>query len=117
MSSSTIVSLALLSLVASAGPAIIKRQGSQAYSPATRIPDPPTRVPSGGPVRDSQAQPIRPVPSLQGKPARDYLKEHGLYARLQNLIDAAQYQIDQQPQPQKSSASRSGPRENTAAEI
>ena len=37
---------------------------------------------------------------LQGEPASDYLKEHGLYFRMQNLIESAQYQIDQQPQAQ-----------------
>ena len=77
MRSRTIVSLALFALVALALP-FINRQGSQASSPAIKVPELTKR--------------------LQGEPASDYLKEHGLYVRLQNLIESAQYQIDQQPQ-------------------
>ncbi|HXQ71680.1 MAG TPA: hypothetical protein VN844_14395, partial [Pyrinomonadaceae bacterium] len=117
MRSRTIVSLTLFVLVALALPLIINRHGAQANSAATKVPELPKRLTSSNSVRDSQAQPTQPLPSLQGKPAKDYLKEHGLYVRLQNLIEAAQYQIDQQPQAQKSSELRSGLRKNTAAEI
>ena len=99
-----IVSLALFVLVALALPLIINRHDSQSNSPATKVPELPTRLASNNSVRDSEAQSTQPLPSLQGEPARDYLKEHGLYFRLQNLIEAAQYQIDQQTQAQKSSA-------------
>ena len=116
MRSRTIVSLALFALVALALPLIISRHGSQANSPATKVPK-LTSLASDNSVKASQAQSTQPLPSLQGKPASDYLKEHGLYVRLQNLIEAAQYQIDQQPQAQKSSALRSGLRKNNAAEI
>src|ERR1700686_3289294 len=117
MRSRTIVSLALFALVALALPSIISRHGSQANSPATRVPKLTKRLASDNLVKASQAQSTQPLPSLQGKPASDYLKEHGLYVRLQNLIEAAQYQIDQQPQAQKSSALRSGLRKNNTAEI
>src|SRR5215207_6392355 len=117
MRSRTIVSLAFFGLVALSLPLIINRLGSQSNSPATQVPELPKRLVSDNSVRDSQAQSTQPLPSLQGKSARDYLKEHGLYVRLQNLIEAAQYQIDQQPQAQKSSALRSGLRKNNAAEI
>jgi hypothetical protein len=117
MHSRTIVSLALFALVALALPLIISRHGSQANSPATKVPKLTKRLASDSSVKASQAQSTQPLPSLQGKPARDYLKEHGLYLRLQNLIEAAQYQIDQQPQAQESSALRSGLRKNNAAEI
>src|SRR6266849_2522128 len=117
MRSRTIVSLALFALVALALPLIISRHGSQANSPATKVPKLTKRLASDNSVKASQAQSTQPLPSLQGKPASDYLKEHGLYVRLQNLIEAAQYQIDQQPQAQKSSALRSGLRKNNAAEI
>src|SRR6266850_114443 len=115
--SRTIVSLALFALVALALPLIISRHGSQANSPATKVPKLTKRLASDNSVKASQAQSTQPLPSLQGKQASDYLKEHGLYVRLQNLIEAAQYQIDQQPQAQKSSALRSGLRKNNAAEI
>src|SRR5712692_5036775 len=117
MRSRTIVSLALFALVALALPLITSRHGSQANSPATKVPKLTKRLASDNSVKASQAQSTQPLPSLQGKPASDYLKEHGLYVRLQNLIEAAQYQIDQQPQAQKSSALRSGLRKNNAAEI
>ena len=117
MRSRTIVSLALFGLVALALPLIVNRHGSQSNSPAIKVPEPPKRQASNNSVRDSQAQSTQPLPTLQGKPARDYLKEHGLYVRLQNSIEAAQYQIDQQPQAQKSSALRSGLRNKNAAEI
>jgi FG-GAP repeat len=110
-------SLALFALVALALPLIISRHGSQANSPATKVPKLTKRLASDNSVKTSQAQSTQPLPSLQGKPASDYLKEHGLYVRLQNLIEAAQYQIDQQPQAQKSSALRSGLRKSNAAEI
>ena len=117
MRSRTIVSLALFALVALALPLIISRHGSHSNSPATKVPKLTKRLASDNSVKASQAQSTQPLPSLQGKPASDYLKEHGLYVRLQNLIEAAQYQIDQQPQAQKSSALRSGLRKNNAAEI
>jgi hypothetical protein len=117
MRSRTIVSLALFAPLALALPLIISRHGSQANSPATKVPKLTKRLASDNSVKASQAQSTQPLPSLQGKPASDYLKEHGLYVRLQNLIEAAQYQIDQQPQAQKSSALRSGLRKNNAAEI
>ena len=116
MRSRTIVSLALFVLVALALALIINRHGSQANRPA-KVPELPKRLASNNSVRDSQAQSTQPLPSLQGKPARDYLKEQGLYVRLQNLIEAAQYQIDQQPQAQESSALRSELRKNNTAEI
>ena len=114
MRSRTIVSLALFALVALALSLIISRHGSQANSSATTVPKLTKRLASDNSVKASQAQSTQPLPSLQGKPANDYLKEHGLYVRLQNLIEAAQYQIDQQPQAQKSSALRSGLRKNNA---
>ena len=117
MRSRPIVSLALFALVALALPLIINRHGSHANSPATKIPELPKRLASNNSVGDPQAHSTQPLPSLQGKPASDYLKEHGVYVRLQNLIEAAQYQIDLQPQTQKSSALRSGLRKNNAAEI
>src|SRR6266403_4767448 len=117
MRSRTIVSLALFALVALALPLIISRHGSQANSPTTKVPKLTKRLASDNSVKASQAKSSQPLPSLQGKPASDYLKEHGLYVRLQNLIEAAQYQIDLQPQAQKSSALRSGLRKNNAAEI
>ena len=117
MRSRTIVSLALFALVALALPLIISRHGSQANSPGTKVPKLTKRLASDNSVKASKAQSTQPLPSLQGKPARDYLKEHGLYVRLQNLIEAALYQIDQQPQAQKSSAMRSGLRKNNTAEI
>ena len=117
MRSRTIVSLALFGLVALALPLIINRHGSKSNSPASRVPELPKRLASNNSVKDSQAQSTQLPRSLQGKPARDYLKEHGLYVRLQNVIEAAQYQIDQQPQAEKSSALRSGLRKNNAAEI
>ena len=117
MRSRTIVSLALFALVALALPLIINRHGSHANSPATKIPELPKRLASNNSVGDPHAQSTQPLPSMQGKPASDYLKEHGLYVRLQNLIEAAQYQIDLQPQTQKSSALRSGLRKNNAGEI
>jgi outer membrane protein assembly factor BamB len=116
MRSRTIVSLAL-ALVALTLPLIINRHGSQSSSPATKVAELPNRLASNNSVSDSQPQAIKPLTSLQGKPARDYLKERGLYVRLQNLIEAAQYQIDPQPQAQKSSALRSGLQKNDAAEI
>lgn len=106
MRSRTIVSLALFVLAALALPLIISRHGSQANSPATRVPKLTTRLASDDLVKASQTQSTQPLLSLQGKPANDYLKEHGLYVRLQNLIEAAQYQ---QPQAQEVSALRSGP--------
>src|SRR5215211_2065559 len=109
MRSRTIVSLAPFVLLALALPLIINRHGSESNS---RVPELPKRQASNNSVRDSEAQSTQRLPSLQGKPARDYLKEHGLYVRLQNLIEAAQYQIDQQTQAQKSSALRSGLPEN-----
>ena len=117
MRSRTIVSLALFALVSLALSLIINRHGSQSISPATRVPELPKPLASNNSVRDSQAQSTQPLPTLQGKPAGNYLKEHGLYVRLQNLIEAAQYQIDQQPQAQTSGALRSGLRKNNAAEI
>ena len=117
MRSRTIVSLAFFGLVALALPVIINRHGSESNRPVTKVPELPKRLASNNSVKDSQAQSTQPLRSLQGKPARDYLKEHGLYVRLQNLIEAAQYEIDQQPQAQKSSALRSGLRKNNAAEI
>ena len=114
MRSRTIVSLALFALVALALSLIISRHGSQANRPASKVPKLTKRLASYNSVKASQAQSTQPLPSLQGKPASDYLKEHGLYVRLQNLIEAAQYQIDQQPQAQKSSALRSGLRKNNA---
>jgi len=95
MRSRTIVFMALFAVVALALPLIINRHGFETNSPATKVPEQPKRPNS---VRDSQAQSPQPLPTLQGNPAKDYLKEHGVYVRLQNLIDAAQYQIDQQPQ-------------------
>ena len=106
--SRTTVSLALFALVALGLP-FITRYGSQSNSPDAKVPALPKRQASNNSDRDSQAQ-----PALQGKPARDYLKEHGLYVRLQNLIEAEQYQIDQQTQSEKF---RSGPGKNNAAEI
>src|SRR4030095_13665130 len=117
MRSRTIVALALFALVSLALPLIINRHRSQSISPATEVPELPKRLASNNSVRASQAQSTQPLPTLHGKPARHYLKEHGLYVRLQNLIEAAQYEIDQQPQAQKSSALRSGLRKNNAAEI
>ena len=114
--SRTIVSLAFFGLVALALPLIINRHGSLSNSPAT-VSDLPKRLAANNSVRDSQAQSTQPLPSLQGTPARDYLRERGLYVRLQNLIEEAQYQIDKQPQAQKSSALRSGLPKNNAAEI
>src|SRR6185369_8659525 len=95
MRSRTIVFMALFAVVALALPLIINRHGSETNSPATKVPEQPKRPNS---VRDSQAQSPQPLPTLQGNRAKNYLKEHGRYVRLQNLIDAAQYQIDQQPQ-------------------
>src|SRR5438067_754470 len=109
--------LSLFALVALALPSIISRHGSQAESPATKVPKLTKRLASDNSVKVSQVQFTEPLPSLQGKPASDYLKKHGLYVRLQKLIEAAQYQIDQQPQAQKSSALRSGLRKNNAADI
>src|SRR2546425_2432376 len=117
MRSRTIVSLALFALVALALPLIISRHGSHSNSPATKVPKLTKRLASDNSVKASQAQSTQPLPSLQGKPASDYLKKHGLYVRLQKLIEAAQYQIDRQPQAQKSSALRSGLRKNNAADI
>src|SRR5215204_2018658 len=117
MRSRTIVSLALFALVALALPLIINRHSSQANSPATEVPRLTKRLASDNSVKASQAQSIQPLHSLQGKPASDYLKEHGLYVRLQNLIEAAQYQIEQQSQAQKPGALRSGPRKNNTTEI
>src|SRR5258706_16366543 len=96
------VALSLFALVALALPLIISRHGSQANSPATKVPKLTKRLASDNLVKASQAQSTQPLPSLQGKPASDYLKEHGPYIRLQNLIEAAQYQIEQQPQAQTS---------------
>ncbi len=115
MRSRTTVSLTLFALVALALPLIISRHGSEANSPTTKVPKLTKRLASDNSVKASQAQSTQPLPSLQGKPASDYLKEHGLYDRLQNSIEAAQYQIDQQPQAQESSALRSGLRKNAAA--
>jgi outer membrane protein assembly factor BamB len=117
MRSRTIVFLALFALVAPALSLIIIRHGSQANSPATNVQKLTKRLASNKSFKASAAQSTQTLPSLQGKPATDYLKEHGLYFRLKNLIEAAQYQIDQQPRAQKSSAFRSGLRKNNAAEI
>ncbi len=117
MRTRTIVSLALFALVALALPFIISRHGSQVNSLATKVQKLTKRLTSDNSVKASEAQSTQPLSSLQGKPASDYLKEHGLYARLQNLIEAAQYQIDQQPQAPKLSALRSGLRKSNAAEI
>ncbi|HET6646633.1 MAG TPA: hypothetical protein VFH01_04855, partial [Pyrinomonadaceae bacterium] len=81
MRSRTIVSLAFFGIVAVALPLIINRHGSQSNRPATKVPELPKRLASNNSVRDSQAQSTRPLPSLQGKPASDYLREHGLYVR------------------------------------
>ena len=35
---------------------------------------------------------------MRGQPAVDYLKEHGLYDRLHESIEASQYELDQLPQ-------------------
>lgn len=117
MPSRTIGSLALLALAALALPSTISRHGSQANSPATKAPSLTTRLAPDNSVNASQSQSTQPPSSLQGRPATDYLKEHGLYVRLHNLIEAAHYQIDQQPQARKSSALRSGLRKNNATEI
>src|SRR5258708_19392718 len=109
-----IVSLALFALVALALPLIISRHGSRANSPATKVPKLTKRLASDNLVKASQAQSTQPLPSLQGKPASDYLKEHGPYIRLQNLIEAAQYRIEQQPQAQTPSALRPALQKNTA---
>src|SRR5688572_20401856 len=107
MRSRTIVSLALFALVALALPLIINRHGSQANSPATKVPKLTKRLASNIFVKASPAQSTQPLPSLQGKSASYYLKEHGLYDRLQNSIEVAQYQIEQQPESQQSSSLRS----------
>ena len=117
MRSRTIILLTLFALVALALPFIISRHGSQVNSLATKVPKLTEHLAPDNSVKASEAQSTQPLPSLQGKPASDYLKEHGLYVRLQNLIEAAQYQIDQQPQAQKSSALQSGLRKSNAAEI
>ena len=117
MRSRTIVSLALFALVSLALSLIINRHDSQSINPATRVQELPKPLASNNSVRDSQRQSTQSLPTLQGKPARNYLKEHGLYVRLQNLIEAAHYQIDQQPQAQTSGALRSGLRKNNAAAI
>jgi len=117
MRSRKIVFLAFVGLAALALPLIINRHDSQSNSPATKVPELPTHLAPNNSVRDSEAQSTQPLPSLQGKPARDYLKEHGLYVRLQNLIETAQYQIDEQTQAQTSNALRLGPRKNNAAAI
>ncbi len=116
MRSRTIVSLALFALVALALPLSINRHGSQANSPATKVPKLTKRLASNISVKASPAQSTQPLPSLQGKSASYYLKEHGLYDRLQNSIEVAQYQIEQQPESQQSSSLRSRLRKNDAAE-
>ncbi|HSS21648.1 MAG TPA: PQQ-binding-like beta-propeller repeat protein [Pyrinomonadaceae bacterium] len=116
MRSRTIVSVALLTLVTLVLPLIISRHSSQANSPA-KAPKLIKSLASDNSVKSSPAQFARPLPNLKGEPASAYLKKHGPYLRLQNLIEAAQYQIDQQPQAQKSSGLRSGLQRNNASEI
>ncbi len=91
MRSRKIISLALFALIAIALPLIISRHGSYANTPANKVSKLTNRLDSDNSVKSSKLQFTQPLPSLQGKPASDYLKEHGLYARLQNLIEAAQY--------------------------
>jgi outer membrane protein assembly factor BamB len=117
MRSRTIVSLTLLALVAFALLLIISGHGSEANSPATKVSKLSKRLALDNSIKASPAQSTQPLPSLQGKSASYYLKEHGLYDRLQNSIEAAQYQIDQQPESQESSSLRSRLRKNDAAEI
>ena len=116
MHSRKIVSLAFFALIAFTLPLIISRHLSEADSPATKVPK-LKRLASDNSDKASPSQSTQPLSSVQGNQARDYLKEHGLYVRLQNLIEAAEYQIDQQPQAHKSSALRSDLRKNNAAEI
>ena len=92
MRSRTIVSLALFALVALALPLIISRHGSQADSPATKVPKLTKRLASDNSVKASQPQSTQPLPSLQGKPASDYLKEHGLYVDCLSGNDARRWQ-------------------------
>src|SRR5215208_6983748 len=79
MRSRTIVSLALFAVVALALPSIINQHDVKTNTPETKVPERPRRVASINSFRDSQAQSTQPLPSLHGKSARDYLKEHGLY--------------------------------------
>jgi len=105
-----------LSLLAVALILIIGRQGSQAINPNSKVPKLTNPTVSDNSVKDPPAQSTQPLPGLHGKPAGDYLKEYRLYDRLQNSIEAAQYQIDLQPPAQKSSA-RSGQPGSDAPEI
>ena len=93
MRSHTIVSLALFALVALALPLIISPHGFQANSPATKVPKLTKRLASDNSDKASQSQSTQPFSSLQGKPASDYLKQHGLYVRMRNLVEAA-FQVD-----------------------
>ncbi|HEX5703009.1 MAG TPA: PQQ-binding-like beta-propeller repeat protein [Pyrinomonadaceae bacterium] len=95
MPSRTVVSVALFALVALALLLTTSRFDSQANSASTSVPSLTTRLASDNLAHASQTQSTQPLLNLQGKPAKDYLKEHGLYVRLQNLIEAAQYQITQ----------------------
>jgi hypothetical protein len=46
------------------------------------------------PVTSASAIPgMQTLPALQGQPAVDYLKEHGLYNRLHNSIETSQYEL------------------------
>ena len=65
MRSRTIVSLALFALVALALPLIINRHGSQANSPATKVPELTKRLASDNSVEASHVQSTDPLPVLQ----------------------------------------------------
>ena len=117
MRSRTIVSLTLLALVAFALPLIISRHGYEPNSPTTKVSKLSKRLALDNSIKASPAQSTQPLSSLQGKSASYYLKDHGLYDRLQNSIEVAQYQIERQPESRQSGSLRSSLRKNDAAEI
>ena len=45
----------------------------------------------------SAASARQPLPAMQGQPAVDYLKEHGMYDRLHESIEASRYQLERLP--------------------
>jgi hypothetical protein len=51
-----------------------------------------------GRISANAASAGQPLPALQGQPAVDYLKEHGLYNRLHESIETSQYELEQLPQ-------------------
>jgi outer membrane protein assembly factor BamB len=96
---------------------MISRHGFEANSPTTKVSKLSKRLALDNSIKASPAQFTQPLPSLQGKSASYYLKDHGLYDRLQNSIEVAQYQIEQQPESRESSSLRSRLQKNDAAEI